>query len=590
MTRTARAALLAAMALAWVAMFPFAVLHADLARDLLVARGMLDGAPWPLLGPVLAGGLHLGPAWYWLLGGLQAIGLGWPGTLAVIALLGATQFPLAYLAGKALHSRGAGLLWATLLLLPSWSTFEAVFPQHPTLTASAMLAAICFALRFVRRVRGRDAVACAFACTIAVHAHPSAAGLAVMGLLLAAWGSYRGALRAPHIALCALAALAPFVPLLWAQWTGRFDSIGALSDYLASPQADASLARAPALAWAAWAGGSAYWIEHLQGAGARAVLVLLALLGAAGVVGFVGALREPGFRARGLVALAVAMVLVLVVVLLRSHTPYYMVAAIRVPLLGLLAVGLATLAAVRPLRLLLQLAVSVLGFQCWVVATTAAGQARGTLSFALLPLGDVTAPALPPRPMPVLPAWALVRDARFACAHAPLVAHGAWASLGLNLYAVGPRLYCPADAVAFGGVDPTAAHWIGLPRGLWQAIGRSPAHVVGGLGMAPVRRVLGAAPPRSAATAKVYPPLAPAEGALQRVVLAVALAAEEHLAISHLGFVLAPGPQVSLRVDGALHMPLARDGISTVFHCPRGCRGSVLIESAEPQHVDVVVF
>jgi hypothetical protein len=542
---------------------------------------------------VLAGGLHLGPAWYWLLAALQALGLGWAGTVAAIALLGALQFPLAYLAGKSLHSRSAGLLWSALLLLPSWSTFEAVFPQHPTLTATAMLAAILFALRFVRGLRARDAVACALACSVAVHAHPSAGGLAVMGLLLAAWGTSRGALRAPQLALCALAASAPFLPLLWAQWRGDFDLAQALATYAASPQAGGSLARAPGLLWAAWAGGSGYWIEHLLAPGARAAMVvqgLLALLGIAGAVGFLRALREPGFRSRGLVALTVAGALVLVVVVLRTHTPYYMVAAIRVPLLGLLAVGLAVLAIAHPRRLWLPLAAAVVMFQAWIVAGTAAGLERGTMAFALLPLGDVTARALPPRQLPVLPTLAVARDARFACAHAPLAAHGGWAAMGLNLYAVGARLQCPADAVAFGGADPTRAHWIGLPRALWTDIGRAPAEWVGGLGMAPVQRVVGDAPQRFAAPPSAYPPLQAATGSPQSTARTVNLAADELLAVSHLGFVLAPGPRVALIVDGMALTPAGGDGITTVFRCPRACAARLDIESAEPQHVDVVVF
>jgi hypothetical protein len=414
-----------------------------------------------------------------------------------------------------------------------------------------------------------------------------------MGLLLAAWGVWRGALRAPQLALCALAALAPFLPLLWAQWSGRFDVAQAMAEYFASPQAGVSLSRAPALAWAAWAGGSAYWIEHLHGPGARAGVVvqaLLALLGAAGVLGFARALREPAFRARGLLALALASVLVLVVVLLRAHTPYYMVAAIRVPLLGLLAVGLAALAAAHSRRLVLPLVAAAIAFQAWVVVATAAGPGRGTLAFALLPLGDVAAPAQPPRPMPVLPSWALGPVSRFSCANAPLAAHGGWAAIGLNHYSVGPRLRCPADDLAFGGADPARAHWIGLPRGLWADLGRTPAQVVGVFGMAPVRRVLGAAPPRFAAAPTTYPPLAPAVGDRQHRDWPLSLAADEHLAVSHLGFVLSPGPAATLLVDGVAQAPVAGDGISTVFHCPRACTARLVIESAEPRQVDVVVF
>ena len=45
----------------------YAAVHMDLARDMFIAWRSLHGEALPLSGPVLAGAIHLGPAWYWLL-------------------------------------------------------------------------------------------------------------------------------------------------------------------------------------------------------------------------------------------------------------------------------------------------------------------------------------------------------------------------------------------------------------------------------------------------------------------------------------------------------------------------------------------
>ena len=91
---------------------PYAASHMDIARDMWVAWRLLHGEALPLEGPVLNGIVHLGPVWYYLLAALQFLGRTWYGTIALLGFLAALQIPLAYLLGKELHSRRAGLFFA----------------------------------------------------------------------------------------------------------------------------------------------------------------------------------------------------------------------------------------------------------------------------------------------------------------------------------------------------------------------------------------------------------------------------------------------------------------------------------------------
>lgn len=593
LNRTTRAALLAALALAWAAGFAFALQHADLARDVRIADAMVGGGPWPLLGPVLAGTLHLGPAWYWLLALLRGAGLDWDGIVAAIALLSALQFPLAYLAGKAVHSRNAGLWWAALLLVPSWALFGALFPQHPTLAPTLLLAALWLAARALRHARTRDFAGCALACALAVHAHPSLLGLAPVGLALAAALAWQGRLRMRAALAAAVAALLPFLPLAWAQASGQFDFAHALAAYLASPQGAGSVAEAPALAWAALAGGGAYLLDPMLGAGPGAAWLahgLWALLLVGAAAGWLRAPTSPPPRPSAPTLLGVALVLALGSVLLRAHHPYYMVDALRVPLCGLLAVGWACGQGGRTAR---APALAVVGAAALHVAAWAAlapWLLRGVLPFALLPIGDVVAPAQAPVPMPVLPAYAAQRVGDAACARAPLALHGPWASQWLHAYGVGTALGCRDAGVVAGGNDRGRAHWIGLPRRSWDAIGRAPTLDLGPLGIAPARRLPAPVPARDAPAPSIYPPIAPSPPARVIVERPLVLQADEWLAVTHLGFALSPAPGVAWQVDGTVRAADAGDGLTRLFHCPAGCRGTLRIEAADPAQVDVVVF
>src|SRR5437899_5018324 len=107
---SARALALAGLCALLMLRVPYAAAHMDLARDMFVAWQLLHGAAVPIEGPVLNGMIHLGPVWYYLLALLQWLGRSWFGTLALLGLLASLQIPLAYLPGKELHSRLAGLV------------------------------------------------------------------------------------------------------------------------------------------------------------------------------------------------------------------------------------------------------------------------------------------------------------------------------------------------------------------------------------------------------------------------------------------------------------------------------------------------
>jgi hypothetical protein len=127
-----------------------------------------------------------------------------------------------------------------------------------------------------------------------------------------------------------------------------------------------------------------------------------------------------------------------------------------------------------------------------------------------------------------------------------------------------------------------------------RSLRRTPQQSLGPIGLLPVRQVFGA--PLAEAVgqgAPAYPPLAPASGAPSSRQWSLRLAPGDSLAVTHLGFVLAPGPQLALTLDGRPQPVAARDKLVTVWRCGEHCSGGdalLSVDSAEHARVDIVLF
>lgn len=592
-SRAPRAALLAGLALASLLVVPYAAVHLDFARDVYVALRIARGESWPLLGPVLAGTFHLGPAWYYALALPLLAGGGWLAVVAFVGLVAALQFPLAYLAGKALHSRRAGLGWAVLLLLPSWSSFEPVFPLHTQWTAPALLAATLCAARFARRGRTKYAFGLGLAVALALHAHPSTLGLVPVAALALLAGARRGGGLARPLAAAVLAGALPFVPWLVDQAVRGFPLLEAAGAWAASEAAGGSLRQLPGFAWQALAGGAGYWVAVVMGAGHWAgaiAAVALALAGVVALAGWHAILNDPARRAPAVAVLLAAAVVGGVAVALRPLLPFYMTTPLHVALCGVLALGIAALR--WPRGAPATLALAVFGIHAASVAVVAAAQVRGAWPGAVLPMFHVLAPADRPQPVALLPAYAMAPLGAWLCA-GPVAVHGPLGARLVHDYALAARIACRAPDVLVGGIhaDPRP-RWIGLPRHLLRALELDPALRVASFGLLPVRAVAGAPEAWQPPAEPRYPPLAPAFESPVARTFRVPLPAGAHLAVTNLGAVLVPEPEVEVRGDATLWTPLAADAHTRVYGCA-GCAATELevrIRSRDPARVDVVVF
>ncbi len=575
----------------------FAAVHMDLARDIFIAWRSLHEQALPLSGPVLAGAIHLGPAWYWLLTTLLAIGGGWLGAMLLLGMLASLQFPLAYLAGKELHGRRAGALWAAGLLVPSWSALEWVFPLHYLLSSTCMLAFVLCAARYWRRPRLRYLVGVALCFVLALHAHPANAGLVWIGLTLLIWAVRTGHCRMRDVLIAAGVGLLPLLPyFIWDAAQG-FADLGAGARFVGGEHTG-HLGAVWSLFVATAFGGTHYWFAVLLDWPAWAgdlACVVLAAIGLIGVAGAIVAAAMETARTRQVVlaACATAVAIAITTALLRDMTPYYMTTSLRVVLAGIVGLGLASLT--RPIVAVLVHAAT------YVVAGTSFAlcgvrvahlQKHGEWPFNFFPMFNVSEAAQSTAPLLLMPAYGVAASGQFLCSASAVSAHGVLAQYLLHGYADDMRLACARSDVKLGGAEIERAHWLGLSRALFAHIGAQPQRRLGSIGIV-AAHPLSVGPAIDPPALPVYPAYTPPLSATaeeRRLRLEPGTAG--HIAISNIAFGFAPDPEVVVSVDGAPIEAVAADLVSRIYDCSRCANAAVeiTIESLDVADVDVVTF
>ena len=590
-------AALAALVALMLLRIPYAASHMDLARDMFVAWRFLHGEAVPMEGPILAGTVHLGPVWYYLLALLQLLGRSWFGTVFLLGLLAALQVPLAYLLGKELHSRRAGLLWAVGLVVPSWTTYEWMLPLHPILTPLTVLGFLLCCLRYWRGGQRRYFYGMALAFILALHAHPSNLGCAWIGAFVL--------LRAPHprvrwfdFVLAALLVLAPLLPFFYADALRGFEDLRKSGAYLVNPEATGSVWNLPSLFVAIVYGGTHYLFDPLTGLSARAAqlaALIVAFGGVAGAVGLLLALREPRTRRITLVAIAATFAVLLTVALIRALTPYYMTSSSHVMIAGLVAIGLSALGergVARGARaLVVGSAIVACGVTTWANARF---EVRGAWPFAWWPMFDVRHAPDATAPLLLTPAYAMDDSGRFLCTQPAPSIHGTYGNQLIHNYAMDMRLSCGRADVHVGGAESGRTHWLGLSRAMFAHSGARPQQRLGPIGIVPARPVTDNAPLLQPDEPR-YPAYRPEVQAPTPHHLSVPLRKGEFIVVSNLAFAFNVEPQVTVRINGTEVPAAAQDRVAAVYACAgctadAGVSAEIDIASGDFGDVDVVVF
>lgn len=556
----------------------FSVLHLDLARDLSIARDMAQGLAVPLQGPQLAGLIHLGPAWFWILAWLQLLGLGIPGLVMTVAVLGTLKFWLVALIGRKLDAPLIVPLWVAMLSLPAWTLFEFVYVSHPAMVATCMAAVMLFGLRFMRAGRWTDAAALGLGYSLALHAHPSAVALVALPAGFAGFAWRDGLLKPGAVVALALAFAVPFAPWLIQEAGSGFPVLEGLAEYGARERGGADPATLAGLFWAVAGGGAMYWVSTMMGWPAALAWSFVGAFVALSAFGLGHAVRlaRAGDRFVGLLLLAFFSGLG-ILVLLRGVHPYYMLGGLQLVWAGIVAFGVAH-SRLAPLRW------PLLAVACAVLVVTALQvmdfQRRGDLPFAAFPMFDVTAEAGGIRPQPFLPVSAAPASGRWLCENGEeAVVHGAYGLSLVHSFGIESRFRCgPTQLqVADGPSDPR--HVLGLSLAVLEQAGIAPLETVGSFGLV-----------RAVAVEKNTTPLLPAERRYPPVAVSWAgprttrimlEASARKIVTTDYGFMMSRPPLVRARCGVTELVPTAADNVTRVFD-PGACTEPVELEIVSP--------
>lgn len=461
--RTAHSVVLVLLLLTHAALFAFASVSLDTARDLFEASRIVQGE-WLLRGPSINSQFYLGPLWFYLLAPVlwlsqsQAITLCWMGLLAAI------KFPLAYQLGCLMRDRATGLWLAVALALPGFSGIGALFPTHTVMVEAAVLAQLILLWQLAQsRHRGRW-LCFGLLSGLAVHAHPTTLLMAVLVPVVLTRRRSLLCLSEFFYLLAGLSLVA--LPLLPAMVGGiEFESTttttaGSVS-ILALPQSTWAilvgvLVTGPSLQLATI--DQASWLD--AGRVAFATMWLCALSGVIRV-------WRSDVRQVWLTALIAAVVISMLVGLARSYTPFYMTLLLN-PLIAMVLILSLQHSRVRVAGqwLLGLLVVGSLATQIQVHQ-----QARAHLNVAgIANVRDRNAQFVD---ADLMPALELDQLARSICAsERPVVLHGLLALYVDTALDIGPQMRCPDRASAqLAGQRLDADHWLGLPPQVAKQLG-----------------------------------------------------------------------------------------------------------------------
>ncbi len=592
----------------WVCIFALGMSYAlaighsvvtiDVARDLYWGQRIAHGEALPLLGPPVGSITLLGPVWYYLVAAVLSISRSLTAYFALMGLLAASKFLLAYVVGRRWLSPAFGVSLAVASAVPGVASYQMLGMGHPWFVETTLWLAAWSALRLrAAPDQLRWAVGLGVAAALAMHAHPTAIVLLPWALIAVARLPAHARWRA--LAASGIAALLVFVPLLLATLWPTLAANSAADNAIGASGIGGSVLGIKGIAQnLVWTQAKNIFDSLLPQTpwGSGLAITAWSCVLAATVFGMVMAWRDQRLRGTLIGAVLSLIWTVAALALLRDHTPFYMAFVALLPLAALLAVAwVGLLGGAGRLRRALWFAVllAVIGLH----AACAAGLvniAREGWVDSYLPLHSNmqdTTTAVHRESVLAVP----TRDAlaRWLCAQPePVRLHGDIAAgfdMGLHHET---DLKCPSQRRQdHSGGTPRA--WVGLPQAAWKQAGVHATHQLGAYGLVPAERVLQPATALAAVSGQRYPPrfdLMLAAARHPAWSTTAVLPVSSTLIVASL-LPTSPLFTVEARADGVPQAALVTLANTAIFRCDR-CAGpevlwSVQVRGGLPQTVSM---
>lgn len=570
---------LAALMLAYVALYATSMPTADTIRDVSRAWLLHAHGEWPAQGPDIYSRYALGPIWFWLLGGLLVIAPSFTALAIGVGVLASLKFPLAFRLAERVLGPGAGYVATAWLAMHGVALIEHWTFAHTNLVLATSFLVLTCAARLHDAPDDRRWLMFALALVLAVHAHPTNL-LTVLAVLPVLWRHRARAISPAAFAVAALVVVLAMLP------TALFVANGSL--WYAQDAGRITLT--PASGWLPRAG--VLWLhlafdplrilaESLGDTNARAIAIGATIFSAVGLLSALALDRSR--RTFGLFAATAAGCLAMVAV--RQNTPLWMALALLPPFALLIAAGWRSLWLQRPRTRAIGL-IAIVALTAWMQATWFASRsealAQGEQGLPNRRVRNLTLEGTDAqRRQPLFALLAMDRFARRFCADWPRAAIFGDLALGVATAEAMPFLIQGCAPARWPSVGGTSAHAV---AGLVAATGATSAAGwprVPGYALLPVRQVLHPRDGLRLRELPPYPPITLFDREPLRLQFAVTLAADEMLAWStRYRF----EPESTLALGGSAMIESDDVSLTTrVYRCKGACTLQLTLTTPYPE-------
>jgi hypothetical protein len=510
--------------------------HVDSARDFAFALDIALREQFHATGPEIGSIFHLGPIWYYILSLPLALGLGFTGICAWVAIISSTQYYLAYALGnQVLGSKDGGVLCAVSLALPSWGFLHFTGFTHTVLLTPTLLLAFLMIWRYWSVGSASNGFMAGLSIALAMHGHPTAI-VCVPILFFRIWKGRSG--RELIAVCCGLVVL--FLPYIGQLMLApvKSDATRTTSYFRSLPFFDLSKNLPHSFLGAIW-GGVSTPLEMISSAQkilqntikfSWTILVLLALAGLTVSKKTIAFDRYKGWL---LLLAAIALSNVIVACLIRPFVTFYMLGVLTVSLPLIVSIGWFALRSRWPQTYPIVVFVAMsayIGFG-FTFATLIKNERLLTTPLHFIDVKTIFMPqvlAQPQRLSPFVPMVKFDAFAKYACIGGSSAVHGPAILISDMMGHVMQRLHCPEGQIVSGGNESGMRHIVGLSCGLFRGDGPKLGSICFGKPSRIYSRLVTAIP-----DSRVYPPRTRSTSQGKKAVFDITLGANELLVLTN---------------------------------------------------------
>lgn len=482
----------------------------DTARDVYYAWQIATANGFPLEGSLLAGSIHSGPIWFYVLAIPMLLSKSWIAVSLWVGLLTGMKFALAYACGNRLGNPRFGIIWACLLALPNWTAVNFLIFTHINLVETTVLLSIYSLIRWQQGEKNWFLVMCV-SLGLGLHAHASVYALAVAFFPVVLVSLYRKQLGWRYLGGGALLAALLLLPYLLSQSLRQWPDFHTTRSYFESQSVWHNLLGYFDVLRGTFVDGTIVALRHvlnLQGTMLWLACILISLILITGFCLAIYAIFRNTDQTPAKWLLAATLIIVASVSLIREITPYYMVLVIYPTAYGLIAWGWSSLRIPSrwPVKGMFA-TISLIFLTGFFVKTIEWGH-LGHLRISGVAAYNVRTHAFNDlRDSLYFPAWARQNLGTFICTQEkPAFFHGTASLLLEQSYGLEAQMLCETDAVYIGGKG-AGSHFIGISQ--WEATNlgiKTPIDTFGPLSLLAVKNVIEPDQPEPLPSGDLYPP------------------------------------------------------------------------------------